>query len=152
MQRVGNRWCGLSFAPLGLGVSAAFSHGLRRGLHSFAALRLKGLVSVRRPVGNSGIGLVNVPAERGSFPQGLKPASLLSRSGTAESGCGKTRSLTLSATSAAKAEFKIKHLPQRWKRCATQNQSFSAASESRALPESIFRGAPENHALREILP
>jgi hypothetical protein len=66
-------------------VSAAFSHGLRRGLHSFAAPRLKGLVSVRRPVGNSGIGLVNVPAEKGNFLQGLKPASLLSRSGTAES-------------------------------------------------------------------
>ena len=85
LERARNLGCGLSFAPLGLCLSATFSHGLRRGLHSYAAPRLNGCGFVRPRCRNSGAGLVNVSRVKVKVPQGLKPAFLLILSDTAGS-------------------------------------------------------------------
>jgi hypothetical protein len=64
-----------SFAPLGLALVPLSTHGLRRGLHSFAAPRLHS------------VSLVHLSDDHRAMtqtPQGLKPACLLALGGTAE--------------------------------------------------------------------
>jgi len=55
-------------------------------------------------------------------------------SGTAEEAAGKVKSVT----SAAKAADKNKVLIAALKRCATQNQTFSAACEAVPFPKPIY--------------
>ena len=66
----------------------------------------------------------------------------LETSGIAEGGVGSDFEEAL-ASSGAKAHIESKAVvPQRWKRCATQNQSFSAASELVPFPVGASGAAP----------
>src|SRR5580704_18333291 len=79
---VRNLSCDFSFADSGLGVARCLTQGLRRGLHSYAASRLKVLGFVPLLRQDSSAGLMNVPGADVKAPQWLKPGFLLTGSAT----------------------------------------------------------------------